>query len=81
MQQQHKKEDLKAELEDLRYELSVVLEAMLLYAGAKRERLEKLIELYIDKIDEILEHSDKEGVDEILEVVEYLKTHHSEFFV
>lgn len=81
MQQQHKKGDLKAELEDLRYELSVVLEAMLLYAGAKRERLEKLIELYIDKIDEILEHSDKEGVDEILEVVEYLKTHHSEFFV
>lgn len=69
------------ELEDLRYELSVVLEAMLLYAGAKREKLEELIELYIDKIDEVLEHSDKEGVDEILEFVEYLKTHHSEFFI
>lgn len=68
------------ELEDLRYELSVVLEAMLLYAGAKREKLEELIELYIDKIDEVLEHSDKEGVDEILEFVEYLKTHHSDFF-
>lgn len=80
MQQQYKN-DLKSELEDLRYELSVVLEAMLLYAGAKREKLEKLIELYIDKIDEILEHSNKEGVDEILEVVEYLKTHHSEFFI
>lgn len=78
--QQHKK-DLKTELEDLRYELSVVLEAMLLYAGARREKLEQLIELYIDKIDEILEHSDKEGVDEILEVVEYLKVHHGEFFV
>lgn len=68
------------ELEDLRYELSVVLEAMLLYAGAKREKLEELIELYIDKIDEVLEHSNKEGVDEILEFVEYLKTHHSDFF-
>lgn len=72
--------NLQQELEDLRYELSVVLEAMLLYAGAKREKLEELIELYIDKIDEVLEHSDKEGVDEILEFVEYLKTHHSEFF-
>ncbi len=73
--------DLKKELESLRYELSVVLEAMLLYAGAKREKLEGLIELYIDKIDEILEHSTKEGVDEILEVVEYLKKNHSEFFL
>lgn len=72
--------NLQQELEDLRYELSVVLEAMLLYAGAKREKLEELIELYIDKIDEVLEHSDKEGVDEILEFVEYLKTHHSDFF-
>lgn len=80
MPQQHKR-DLKNELEDLSYELNIVLEAMLLYAGAKREKLEDLVRLYIDKIDEILENSQKEGVDEILEVVEYLKTHHNEFFI
>lgn len=73
--------NLQEELEGLRYELSVVLEAMLLYAGAKREKLEKLIELYIDNIDEALEHSNKEGVDEILEFVEHLKTYHGEFFI
>ncbi|ARJ56586.1 hypothetical protein [Campylobacter cuniculorum] len=80
MPQQHKR-DLQNELEDLSYELNIVLEAMLLYAGAKREKLEDLVRLYIDKIDEILENSQKEGVDEILEVVEYLKTHHNEFFI
>ena len=80
MPQQHKR-DLQNELEDLSYELNIVLEAMLLYAGAKREKLEDLVRLYIDKIDEILENSQKEGVYEILEVVEYLKTHHNEFFI
>lgn len=70
----------KNEIEDLRYELSIVLEAMLLYAGVKKEKLENAIELYIDNIDSILENSDKEGVDEILEVVDYLKNNHKELF-
>ncbi|EAL1483595.1 hypothetical protein CK571_00065 [Campylobacter coli] len=72
--------NLKNELEDLRYELSIVLEAMLLYAGVKREKLESAIEAYIDNIDSVLENSNKEGVDEVLEVVEFLKNQHPEFF-
>lgn len=68
------------DLQDLQYELSVVLEAMLLYAGVERERLEEAVEAYIECIDEVLENSDKEGVDEILAVVEYLKTHNKELF-
>ncbi|EAH5040347.1 hypothetical protein KSM86_000054 [Campylobacter coli] len=72
--------NLKNELEDLRYELSIVLEAMLLYAGVKREKLESAIEAYIDNIDSVLENSNKEGVDEVLEVVEFLKNQHSELF-
>ncbi|HEG0268742.1 TPA: hypothetical protein SB286_001636 [Campylobacter coli] len=79
MPQTHNK-NLKNELEDLRYELSIVLEAMLLYAGAKREKLESAIEAYIDNIDSVLENSNKEGVDEVLEVVEFLKNQHSELF-
>ncbi|EAH7268649.1 hypothetical protein ELM38_05950, partial [Campylobacter jejuni] len=70
---QNNNKTLKNELEDLQYELSIVLEAMLLYAGVKREKLENAIETYIDNIDNVLENSDKEGVDEILEVVEFLK--------
>lgn len=79
MPQTHNK-NLKNELEDLRYELSIVLEAMLLYAGVKREKLESGIEAYIDNIDSVLENSNKEGVDEVLEVVEFLKNQHSELF-
>ncbi|HEH5309198.1 TPA: hypothetical protein SG955_000337 [Campylobacter coli] len=79
MPQTHNK-NLKNELEDLRYELSIVLEVMLLYAGVKREKLESAIEAYIDNIDSVLENSNKEGVDEVLEVVEFLKNQHSELF-
>ncbi|WP_270968793.1 hypothetical protein [Campylobacter upsaliensis] len=68
------------ELEDLRYELSIVLEAMFLYAGVKKDKLEKVIELYIDNIDSVLENSQSEGVEEVLEVVEYLRKHHGECF-
>ena len=68
------------DLQDLQYELSVVLEAMLLYAGVARQRLEEAVEAYIECIDKVLENSTKEGVDEILAVVEYLKTHNKELF-
>lgn len=68
------------DLQDLQYELNVVLEAMLLYAGVARERLEEAVEAYIECIDKVLENSEKEGVDEILAVVEYLKTHNKELF-
>lgn len=75
------KYNIKEELEDLRYELSIVLEAMLLYAGVKRDKLEKAIECYIDSIDEILANKEDEGVDDILLVVEFLKANHKELFV
>ncbi|EAK3364150.1 hypothetical protein L8U98_02590 [Campylobacter sp. RKI_CA19_01128] len=72
--------DFKEEIENLQYELSIVLEAMLLFAGVKRVKLEKAIEAYIDCIDEVCQNTQKEGVDEILEVVEYLKNHHKDLF-
>ncbi|EMS7183537.1 hypothetical protein WK198_000202 [Campylobacter lari] len=72
--------DFKEEIENLQYELSIVLEAMFLFAGVKRTKLEKAIEIYIDCIDEVCQNTQKEGVDEILEVVEYLKNHHKDLF-
>lgn len=75
------KNNKEQEIEDLTYELNIVLEAMLLYAGVKRNKLDKAIEIYIENIDTILEHSTNEGVDEILEVVEYLRVHHKELFI
>ncbi|CAM4098072.1 hypothetical protein [Campylobacter armoricus] len=72
--------NLKEEIENLQYELSIVLEAMLLFAGVKRTKLEKAVDKYIDCIDEVCLNVQKEGVDEILEVVEYLKNHHKDLF-
>ncbi len=77
---QNNNKTLKNELENLQYELSIVLEAMLLYTGVKREKLENAIEAYIDNIDNVLENSNKKGVDEILEVVEFLKNKYKDFF-
>ncbi|ENY6719928.1 hypothetical protein ACFZWW_000780 [Campylobacter jejuni] len=77
---QNNNKTLKNELENLQYELGIVLEAMFLYAGVKREKLENAIEVYIDNIDNVLENSNKKGVDEILEVVEFLKNKYKDFF-
>lgn len=68
------------EIEDLQYELSITLEALLLLAGVKREKLGDAVQSYIECIDEVLENFDKEGADEVLAVVNHLKTHKKELF-
>ncbi|MCZ0772434.1 hypothetical protein N4T57_04645 [Campylobacter hepaticus] len=77
---EYNNQNLKKQIQDLRYELSIVLEAMLLYSGVKREKLEDAIQAYIDNIDKVLENSDKEGVDEILELVEFLRKNQKDLF-
>ena len=67
-------------VDELSYELSVMLEAMLYYAGVKKDKLQDAAETYIECIEDALERSDAEGVDEIIEVVGYMKKKHSEFF-
>ena len=67
-------------LEDLSYELDLTLQAALFYAGVKKSNLAKACDIYIENIDEILENSNSEGVDEIIEVIEYLKKNHKELF-
>ena len=67
-------------VDELSYELSVVLEGMLYYAGVKKSKLEEAAEIYVECIDEALEHSSAEGVDEVIEIVEYMKKRHAELF-
>ncbi|KAA6220593.1 MULTISPECIES: hypothetical protein [unclassified Campylobacter] len=73
-------ENLKEIIDNLQYELSITLEALLLVFGVKRDKLEDAIEIYIENIDEVLKDSKNEGVDEILEMLEYLKKEHKELF-
>ena len=72
--------EIEPTVDELRYELSMMLEAMLYYAGVKKDRLEDAAETYIECIDDALENSGAEGVDEVLEVVEYMKKKHAKFF-
>ena len=67
-------------VDELSYELSVVLEGMLYYAGVKKSKLEEAAEIYVECIDEALENSSAEGVDEVIEIVEYMKKRHAELF-
>ena len=43
-------------VDELSYELSVVLEGMLYYAGVKKSKLEEAAEIYVECIDEALEN-------------------------
>lgn len=67
-------------VEELSYELSMVLEAMFYYAGVKKDKLEEAANLYVECIDDALENSDASGSDEVIEIVEYMKKHHLKLF-
>lgn len=67
-------------VEELSYELSVVLEGLLYYAGVKKAKLEEAAEIYVQSIDDALENSQAEGVDEVIAIVEYMKKHHAKLF-
>ncbi|WP_169942972.1 hypothetical protein [Campylobacter sp. RM15925] len=67
-------------IDELSYELSVMLEGMLYYAGVKKECLQDAAETYIECIEDALETSEAEGVDEVIEVIEYMKKKYAKFF-
>ena len=47
--------EIEPTVDELSYELSMMLEAMLYYAGVKKDRLEDAAETYIECIDDALE--------------------------
>ncbi len=68
-------------IEDLSIEVANLLEAMLFFAGVKRENLQKAVQEYIDAIDVVFKDEDGEmGLDEIIKVIKYLKSNKSELF-
>ena len=75
-----KTNDEKIAEQDLIYEINILLDAMLLYAGIKRERLADAAQLYIENIDTVLANSDANGADEVIAVVEFLRGKHAELF-
>ncbi|WP_298978813.1 hypothetical protein [uncultured Campylobacter sp.] len=75
-----KNNDEKIAEQDLIYEINILLDAMLLYAGIKRERLADAVQLYIENIDTVLANSDASGADEVIAVVEFLRGKHAELF-
>ena len=75
-----KTNDEKIAEQDLIYEINILLDAMLLYAGIKRERLADAAKLYIENIDTVLANSDASGADEVIAVVEFLRGKHAELF-
>lgn len=68
------------EINDLMYEVSVLLEGVLYFAGVDKKYLQKAAEVYVETIDEALDNKDLKGVDEVIEVVKFLKANHPEFF-
>ena len=75
-----KTNDEKIAEQDLIYEINILLDAMLLYAGVKRDRLADAAQLYIENIDTVLANSDASGADEVIAVVEFLRSEHAELF-
>ena len=75
-----KTNDEKIAEQDLIYEINILIDAMLLYAGVKRERLADAAQLYIENIDTVLANSDASGADEVIAVVEFLRGKHAELF-
>ena len=75
-----KTNDEKIAEQDLIYEINILLDAMLLYAGVRRERLADAAQLYIENIDTVLANSDASGADEVIAVVEFLRGKHAEIF-
>ncbi|RKV96559.1 MAG: hypothetical protein D8H92_05525 [Campylobacter sp.] len=75
-----KTNDEKIAEQDLIYEINILLDAMLLYAGVKRERLADAAQLYIENIDVVLQNSDASGADEVIAVVEFLRSKYAELF-
>ena len=66
--------------DDLIYELNITLEAMLIYAGVRRDKLQAAAQAYIENIDAVLDGSDAQGADEPIAVVEFLRANKPELF-
>ena len=74
--------ELQEEIVELSLHLADMLEVALLYAGAKKEKIEKVAKLNVDSIDEALKDDDSEEMDreDIITVIEYIKSKNRDLF-
>jgi hypothetical protein len=71
------------EIEEMAMQLADMLGAALYFAGAKKEDLPKAIDLYLKGLDEVFEDEDEDsemGFEEVVEVIEYIKTKNPKLF-
>lgn len=76
-----KNQDTEISQDELMYEISILLEGLLYYAGVKKDNLQEAVKIYVENIDDILKDSKAEGVDEIIEVIEYIKKENPKLFL
>jgi len=76
------KEELQEEIQELSLHLADMLEVALLYAGAKKDKIEKVAKLYVENIDEALKDDESEEMDreDIITVIEFIKSKNPELF-
>ena len=76
-------ERAEVEIEEMAMQLADMLGAALYFAGVKKEDLPKTIDLYLKGLDEVFDDEDEDsemGFEEIIEVIEFLKTKHPKLF-
>ena len=76
-------EKAEIEIEEMAMQLADMLGAALYFAGVKKEDLPKAIDLYLNGLDEVFEDEDEDsemGFEEVVEVIEYIKTKNPKLF-
>ncbi|ASQ30627.1 hypothetical protein CAV_0969 [Campylobacter avium LMG 24591] len=66
-------------IENLQYELNITLEAALLLAGVKKDRLEDAVQRYIECVDDVLDGYEGDE-NEVLVLISHLKNTDKDLF-
>ncbi len=74
-------EQLKQENEELSTEVFDMINVAFYYAGFKKSSLEKVLELYIESIDEVFDEDVEVGFLEIVKLIEHIKKGHRELLI
>ena len=76
-------QNAEVEIEEMAMQLADMLAAALYFAGVKKENLPKVVDLYLQGLDEVFEGEDEDdemGFEEVIEVIEHLKRKYPQFF-
>ena len=76
-------ENAEVELEEMAMQLADMLGAALYFAGVKKEDLPKVVDLYLQGLDEVFEGEDEDeemGFEEVILVIKHLQKKYPKFF-